>query len=113
MLGALSFEGPLVFCGSETRGIIGVEESRDGIRSANSTLRKEAYGGNFLQHCNSTTGRFVWRIILRFITRRASSSKGFFIFITLDLGENLLKWIYSTNIGVNGMNSQDDQKVKA
>ena len=40
MLGALSFEGPLVFCGSETRGIVSVEESRDGIHSAGSTLGK-------------------------------------------------------------------------
>ena len=37
---ALSFKGPLVFCGSETRGIVGVEESRDGIHSADSTLGK-------------------------------------------------------------------------
>ena len=35
-----SLEGPLVFCGSETRGIVGVEESRDGIHSADSTLGK-------------------------------------------------------------------------
>ena len=40
MLGNLSFEGPLVFCVSETRGIVGVEESRDGIHSADSTLGK-------------------------------------------------------------------------
>ena len=62
MLGALSFEGPLVFCGSETRGISGVEESRKEIRSADSTLRKEAYSRNFSQHCGSTT----WRLILWF-----------------------------------------------
>ena len=55
MLGALSFEGPLVFCGSETRGISGVEESREEIRSADSTLRKKAYSRNFSQHGSSTT----------------------------------------------------------
>ena len=32
-----------------------MEESRVEIRGADSTLRKEAYGRNFLQHCNSTT----------------------------------------------------------
>ena len=35
-----SLEGPLVFCGSETRGIVGVEESQYGIHSADSTLGK-------------------------------------------------------------------------
>ena len=48
MLEAPSFEGPFVFCGSETRGIIGVEESRGEIHSADSTLRKKAYSRNFL-----------------------------------------------------------------
>ena len=62
MLGAPSLEGPLVFCGSETWRTIGVEESREEIRSADSTLRKEAYSRNFSQHCSSTT----WRLILRF-----------------------------------------------
>ena len=55
MLGAPSFEGPLVFCGSETRGTIGVEESREEIHSADSTLRKKAYSRNFSQHGSSTT----------------------------------------------------------
>ena len=55
MLGAPSFEGPFVFCGSETRGIIGVEESREGNYSADSTLRKKAHSRNFLQHGSSTT----------------------------------------------------------
>ena len=32
-----------------------MEESREEVRGADSTLRKEAYGRNFLQHCNSTT----------------------------------------------------------
>ena len=41
MLGNLSFAGPLVFCGSETRGTSGVEESQEEIHSADSTLRKE------------------------------------------------------------------------
>ena len=35
-----NFEGPLVFCGSKTRGIVGVEESQDRIHSADSTLGK-------------------------------------------------------------------------
>ena len=55
MLGAPSFEGPFVFCGSETRSIIGVEESREEIHSADSTLRKKAYSRNFSQHGSSTT----------------------------------------------------------
>ena len=54
MLRVLSFKGPLVFCGLETRGIIGVEESREEIHSADSTLRKKAYSRNFSQHGSST-----------------------------------------------------------
>ena len=52
MLGAPSFEGPLVFCGSETRGTIGVEESREEIHSADFTLRKTVYSRNFSQKQN-------------------------------------------------------------
>ena len=32
-----------------------MEESRVKFRGVDSMLRKEAYGRNFLQHCNSTT----------------------------------------------------------
>ena len=35
-----------------------MEESRREVRGADSTLRKEAYGRNFLYHCNSTTWTF-------------------------------------------------------
>ena len=55
MLGALSLEDPLVFCGSEIRGTIGVEGSREEIHSADSTLRKKAYSRNFSQHGSFTT----------------------------------------------------------
>ena len=47
--------GTLVFCGPKTQGVIGVVESREEIRSADSTLRKKAYSRNFSQHGSSTT----------------------------------------------------------
>ena len=86
MLGAHSLEGPLVFCGSETRGTIGVEESREEIRSADSTLRKEAYSRNFSQHCSSTT----WRLILRF-NEEGLEFKVVFIFYARTCGSTVWK----------------------
>ena len=73
-----------------------MEESREEILGANSTLRKEAY---------VQRGRFVWRLILRFTTWRASSLKWCsFLQLRISLArrifcENLFEWIYSVENG--------------
>ena len=53
-----------------------MEESRVKFRGVDSKLRKEAYGRNFYNTAILQCRRFVWRLIIRFITGRASSSKG-------------------------------------
>ena len=58
------------------RRFIGVEESRVEIRGADSTLRKRPMVGTSCTTAILQRRRFVWRLIIRFITGRASSSKG-------------------------------------
>ena len=53
-----------------------MEDSRVKFRGVDSTLRKEAYGRNFLQYCNSTTWTLCVEAHYTVYNERASSSKG-------------------------------------
>ena len=64
-----------------------MEESEVGIRGANSTLRREVYGKNFYNIAILQRGRFVWGLILRFMTAKRI------------LRENLFEWVYMVNNG--------------
>ena len=92
-----------------------MEESREEIRGADSTLRKEAYGRNFLQHCNSTTWTLCVEAHSTVYDGEGLEFKGVFISIAPDFfsernfyartcgstgGKRFVKWFFLQLFGL-------------